>query len=406
MSTSKKPASETNPAFSAYMRDVGRHPVMTKADEARLGADLMTLRRLFHRQVLSYAPYTAAVVDVLRETLEKAGELETELDELAKAARGVRDSNRKAPAEMFAALLDDVSSKLAMLDPECIGADRVAADLDTLASGAKRETVLNVKPPRKGSRPFADYVSRVRRASAGLRNARNRFARANLRLVVRIASRFQQNLLPLHDRVQEGNLGLMKAIDRFDPMRGFRFSTYASWWIKHAIRRAAVNRGRTIRLPAHLQATAAKVNRARISLRQSLEREPTPAEIAADIELPVDKVELTIHAMGQRQVSLDAPVGGADDARTVLDTLIDSDQRPLEDLVSDENDAAILRGKLLSLASIEQDILRQRFGLDGATPRTLTEIGNQYDLSRERIRQLQQRALENLRRTLDSSSAA
>ena len=405
MSTTKKPASETNPAFSAYMRDVGRHPVMTKDDEGRLGADLMTLRRHYHRQVLSYAPYTAAVLDVLRESLEKAEELETEFAELATAARGVRDSNRKAPAERFAALLDDVSTKLGLLDPECIGADRVAADLDTLASGAKRETVLAVKPPRKGSRPFADYVSRVRRASAGLRNARNRFARANLRLVVRIASRFQQNLLPLHDRVQEGNLGLMKAIDRFDPSRGFRFSTYASWWIKHAIRRAAVNRGRTIRLPAHLQATAAKVNRARITLRQSLEREPTPMEIAAEVELPVDKVEITIDAMGQRQVSLDSPVGSGDDARTVLETLIDTDQRPLEDMVSDENDAAKLRGKLLSLASIEQDILRQRFGLDGATPRTLTEIGHQYDLSRERIRQLQQRALENLRRTLESSAA-
>jgi len=405
MSTSTKPASETNPAFSAYMRDVGRHPVMTKADEARLGADLMALRRNYHRQVLSYAPYTAAVLDVLRETLEKADDLEPEFAALAKAARGVRDSNRKAPAERFEALLEQLSTKLGLLDPECIGADRVLADLDTLASGAAREIVMDVKPPRKGSRPFADYVSRVRRASAGLRSARNRFARANLRLVVRIAGRFQQNLLPLHDRVQEGNLGLMKAIDRFDPSRGFRFSTYASWWIKHAIRRAAVNRGRTIRLPAHLQATAAKVNRARISLRQSLEREPTPAEIAVEVQLPVDKVELTIDAMGQRQVSLDSPVGGGDDARTVLETLIDDDQRPLEELVSDENDAEKLRGKLLSLASIEQDILRQRFGLDGATPRTLTEIGHQYDLSRERIRQLQQRALENLRRTLESSAA-
>lgn len=405
MSTSKKPASETNPAFSAYMRDVGRHPVMTKADEARLGADLMALRRHYHRQVLSYAPYTSAVLDVIRETLDKSADLDKEFGELAAAARGVRDSNRKAPAELYERLLDDVSTKLAMIDSECIGADRVAADLDTFASEAKRETVLAVKPPRKGSRPFGDYVSRVRRAAAKLRNARNRFARANLRLVVRIAGRFQQNLLPLHDRVQEGNLGLMKAIDRFDPTRGFRFSTYASWWIKHAIRRAAVNRGRTIRLPAHLQATAAKVNRARIGLRQSLEREPTAAEIASDVELPVDKVELTIDAMRQRHISLDAPAGGGDDARTVLETLIDSDQRPMEELVGDVKDAAKLRGKLLSLASIEQDILRQRFGLDGVTPRTLTEIGNQYDLSRERIRQLQQRALANLRRTLESSAA-
>ena len=405
MSQPKRTSSETNPAFSAYMRDVGRHPVMTKADETQLGADLIALRRHFYRQVLSYAPYTAAVAAILRESLDKPEEFTGDFDGLAKAARGVRDSNRRAPAEAFTAALDDISSKLGLADPECIGADRVFADLETLASSSGRNITLDVKPPRKGSKPFSDYVGRVRRAAAALRQARKRFARANLRLVVRIASRFQQNLLPLHDRVQEGNLGLMKAIDRFDPTRGFRFSTYASWWIKHAIRRAAVNRGRTVRLPAHLQATAAKVNRARIGLRQELEREPTSAEIAAKVELPLDKVEITIDAMAQRQVSLDAPVGGADDARTVLDTLVDDEQRPLEEMISSENDAAKLRGKLLSLASIEQDILRQRFGLDGATPRTLTEIGHQYDLSRERIRQLQQRALENLRRTLESSAA-
>ena len=133
--------------------------------------------------------------------------------------------------------------------------------------------------------------------------------------------------------------------------------------------------------------------------------DPRAAEIAAKVDLPLDKVEITIDAMSQRQVSLDAPVSSGEDARTVLDTLIDTDERPLEELVSDESDARKLRGKLLSLASIEQDILRQRFGLDGATPRTLTEIGDQYDLSRERIRQLQQRALANLRRTLESSAA-
>ncbi len=405
MSQAKRPAAESNPAFSAYMRDVGRHPVMTKTDETQLGADLIALRRNYHRQVLSYAPYTAAALTVLTEAIEKAEELSTEFEILAAAARAVRDSNRRAPAEAFAVALEDVAEKLGLADPECIGADRIAADLDTLAVGGRRGLSMDVKPPREGSRPFADYVGRVRRAGVALRTARNRFARANLRLVVRIASRFQQNLLPLHDRVQEGNLGLMKAIDRFDPTRGFRFSTYASWWIKHAIRRAAVNRGRTVRLPAHLQATAAKVNRARIGLRQALEREPTPIEIAEKIELPLDKVEVTIEAMSQRRVSLDAPVSSGDDDRTVLDTLIDSDERPLEQLVADENDARKLRGKLLSLASIEQDILRQRFGLDGGTPRTLTEIGHQYDLSRERIRQLQQRALKNLRRTLESSAA-
>jgi RNA polymerase primary sigma factor len=255
---------------------------------------------------------------------------------------------------------------------------------------------MQVRPPRKGSEPFSDYVQRVRRAAAALRGARNRFARANLRLVVRIAARFQRTGLSLHDRVQEGNLGLMKAVDRFDPSRGFRFSTYASWWIKHAIRRAVANRDRTIRLPAHLQATSSRVNQARAVLRLRLRREPELQEVADETGIPLAKIETCVAAMAQHHVSLDARVSDHDE-RSVADILHDPHDVAADERLVFEAETGRVRGQLLALAPMQQDILRQRFGLDGQAPRTLTEIGEQYSLSRERIRQLQQKALAELR---------
>lgn len=396
-----------DPAFAAYMRDVAKYPVFTAAQERDLGKELVSLRTHYWREVLSYAPYTAAALQLLGQQLDakKMSQLgQVDGGALATASRAVRDSNRKHYAETFERELAAFSERVASVDTECIAADRIAADLEALAAGQSDAVTMDVKPPRKGSAPFAEYLARVRAASAALRGIRNQFARANLRLVIRIASRFQRAALSLHDRVQEGNIGLMKAIDRFDPTRGFRFSTYASWWIKHSIRRAAVNRGRTIRLPAHLQATAGKLARARVELRQRLNRDATPMELAAEIEVPIEKVELTIEAMSQRAVSLDAPASSDD--RSILETLASDEDRTLEELVADDHDATEVRGKLESLAPMERDILCQRFGLDGSTPRTLTEIGAQYSLSRERIRQLQQQALRRLRGRLDVSRPA
>lgn len=389
-------------AFAAYMRDVSRHALLTPAQERELGAELVDRRTRYYKEVLSYPPYTAAALQVITEQLDDDATeaLREDFSRAAKMARRTRDSNRKAAAEGFEQAVDELSKALALADPECVGADRVAADLELLASRETRGVSMNVRPPRRGSRPYVDYLARVRRSAAALRVVRNKFARANLRLVVRIAGRFQRAGLTLHDRVQEGNLGLMKAIDRFDPTKGFRFSTYASWWIKHAIRRAVVNRDRVVRLPAHLQATASKIGQARARLRGKLEREPTAADLARELDLPLDKVEQTLEAMGQRPVSLDAPLGGEDD-RTVADLLTDPEELSLPERFALEEDAIRVRGTLLELAPMEQDILRQRFGLDGTQPRTLTEIGEQYSLSRERIRQLQQKALSRLRTHLE-----
>jgi RNA polymerase primary sigma factor len=400
MEAQKIQSEAADPGFAAYMRDVARYPVLTPPQERDLGVELMALRSNYWRQVLSYAPFSAAALDVVFTHLEVTPALEAAASALRDAARSARDTNRKAAVDRFNEVLADVAGRLAAIDTECIGADRIAADVEQLAAGGHVGLSMQVRPPRQGSQPFSDYVLRVRRAAAALRAARNRFARANLRLVVRIASRFQRSGLSLHDRVQEGNLGLMKAVDRFDPSRGFRFSTYASWWIKHAIRRAVANRDRTVRLPAHLQSTWSRVNQARVVLRARNAREPEPQEIADEIGVPLTKVEACIEAMAQHQVSLHARVSDEDD-RSVADMLADPEEIAADEILVHEAETGRVLGQLMELTPMEQDILRQRFGLDGGAPRTLSEIGEQYALSRERIRQLQQKALQELRARME-----
>lgn len=400
-SGSSKGSAHHDDLFLAYMRDVSRHPLLSVEQEQALANRLLELRANYWREALSYPPYVAAALDLVEEIVEDATKVAAQIDRLRKGAYGVRRSNKRAIHDEYLGALDAFAKAMAKLDTECVAIDRIAADLEQLESGQRRGSSMNVKPPRRGSKPFADYVSRVRRASAALRLCRNEFARANLRLVVRIASRFQRSGLSLHDRVQEGNIGLMKAVDRFDPTRGFRFSTYASWWIKHTIRRAVVNLGRTIRLPAHLQALGGKVARAKITLRMQLQREPTVEEIAAELDVPLDKVQIVEEAMAQRPVSLDAPVSEGDE-RSIGDMLATEIERTPGEMLDIDRATEWVRGTLLTLEPMERDILRQRFGLDGQSPRTLSEIGGQYSLSRERIRQLQQKALARIRARMDA----
>lgn len=398
-------SSGDDPVFGAYIRDISRHALLSAAEERALGKQLVELRTGYWRQVLSYPPFVGPALDVLASMDGPTGQSDTlpaAFEELRRVARAARRSNRRSARDRYEAVLDDVAGRLALVDTECAGADRIAADLAIIAAGSTRGLSMRVRLPRKGSQPFLEHLGRVRRASTALRMKRNEFARANLRLVIRIANRFKSSGLSLQDRVQEGNLGLMKAIDRFDPTRGFRFSTYGSWWIRHAIRRAVVNRGRTIRLPAHLQALWVRLAKTRQELRNQLQRDPTVAELADAVDTPLEKVELVLEAMTLRPVSLEAQMGDHDD-RSVGDLLAFEEERtPAEQLDLDEATQR-LRGTLLTLAPMERDILRQRFGLDGTETRTLAEIGTQYALSRERIRQLQQRALDRVRKRLQSS---
>ena len=235
----------------------------------------------------------------------------------------------------------------------------------------------------------------LRRLTRDGDQAAETFVKANLRLVVSIAKRYQAADLPLLDLVQEGNLGLIHAVEKFDWRRGFKFSTYATWWIRQAITRGIANTGRTIRLPVHAGDLLTQVTKARGRLEGQLGRRPTVAELAADLELQEEKVtEILRHAA--EPLSLSEPLGEDGDAE-------------FGDMVEDRSAvspfdaaaAALLSGEvnkmLLALDEREREVLRLRFGLDRGEPRTLDQVGEHFSLSRERIRQIEARALSKLR---------
>jgi len=348
-----------------------------------------------------------AIADLVRTDLtadQPDPELERACIEAATAAVGVRERDRKGTRDALDAAVRTLADRMSARDQECLLADRIAADVEQLGEGTRGTVTLPVHPPRRGSRPYAQYLADVRGSAAALRAARNQFARANLRLVVRMANRLRGSGLSLTDLIQEGNIGLLKAVDRFEPARGFRFSTYASWWIRHTMRRAMVNRGRTVRVPQHLHTLAQKLSKTRRRLRGELGRNPLDSELADAVGTTVDKVVAATRALANQPISLDARVS-SDDPRSVADLLsVPEEHTPGErlDMLRAEEQ---MRAALLELAPMERDILRQRFGLDGQEPRTLAEIGEQYSLSRERIRQLQVLALEHMRQRMNEIAA-
>jgi RNA polymerase primary sigma factor len=228
--------------------------------------------------------------------------------------------------------------------------------------------------------------------------ARERMINANLRLVVTIARDYANLGLPLLDLISEGNMGLTKAVERFDPTKGAKLSTYAMWWIKQSIKRALANQSKTIRLPVHLADKLAKIRRVSLQMSDELGREPTDEELGEEIGIASEKVS-RLKSVGIRPASLDAPIAENDSTEFAEVIGDDQAQTPFE-LLRDKNLLSEVDGLLEVLDPREKKIISQRFGLDGGEPKTLEDVGKDFSITRERIRQLQNIALAKLRRAL------
>jgi RNA polymerase primary sigma factor len=340
----RRMASAPDDPVRMYLRDIGRVPLLTASQEVDLAMRI------------------------------ESGEM---------AAKLLTTSNG-------AARLDRQSFLEVVQTVDRVRAHQLDPDKHLVREGIGRETVSATYRPRS----HADAIFFLNRVAADEAHARRKLIEANLRLVVSIAKRFVGRGMQFLDLAQEGNLGLMRAVEKFDYRMGFKFSTYATWWIRQAVTRALADQGRTIRVPVHMTEYVTRIARIRQELVQSLGRDPTPEEIGAGVGLSADRVQ---QVLGIRDpLSLETPVGDQDDS-TLSDFIEDREVEPLADAAGRTMLQEHLEAILDTLDERERGIIQMRFGFLGQEPGTLDMVGKRYGVSRERIRQIESKTLSKLR---------
>jgi RNA polymerase primary sigma factor len=338
--------------------------LLTADDEVRLASTLRDAEVACWRRLLRVKEAVTALCDA--ERVREAAALRDGLEGLQ--ARGSDDD---AVIEAFAEQLREVDDDRQLIDAVLAVVDSVCAE-----------------------RPGACDLVQARRERRAAVDVRNAFVRSNLRLVVSVARRFHHYRMPLVDLIQEGNLGLIKSVHRFDHRKGFRFSTYAHWWIRQAIERAIMNKGAQVRLPVHVFDARREVAKVTRELTYSLGREPDVVELAAAMHMPLDKLHEVLAAVPREPHSLDEPIGDDED-RTLAEAIAADGPSPDEQVIALDEQTRVKR-LLTRLHPMEIDIITRRYGLDDDEDETLEEIGRSYSLSRERVRQIQVQGLKKI----------
>jgi RNA polymerase primary sigma factor len=395
----KRKRAEDEPAsfLAMYFRDMAELDVLRPEQEFETARKIEELEIDLWRTILAFAPGADWIMNRVEAVIEKPV---VEAKSYRIAAEGARRKSSIPARSRFEKAGLRLATKLRVLDIDRLFLEAALTEIQRVGRATRGLPFEGAVPFSTSTKAFAEYVKVVAQKGFQLKVAKNEFVKANLRLVVSIARRFNHGRLPLADLIQEGNIGLMKAVERYDYRRGFRFSTYASWWIRHAISRALADKGRAVRLPVHMIDAYHRIAKSTRELQSKLERPPSTQEIAAATGIEAEKLEKMKTFLSETPVSLDRPISD-EDGRKLIDVLVDPNEGPAvpEQMEFSETQDEMMK-LLAGLKPIEADILRKRFGLTNDRERTLKEIGDEYRLSRERVRQLQEQALGKMRRAM------
>jgi RNA polymerase primary sigma factor len=411
-------------SFRRYMNEIMATPRTTPEQAMTLAWQVANARAEQWRAILAEPGLLVAALPILRDkddpTRARAVGLLAELDvlpSLERRARRAYIAGTPRARDTYARKVELVLELIAWTDPDGVLGDAIAKDLGRIARGEPPLELVPQAAARRvyaGGRSLGELAADVARKTAALRAAKNRATKANLRLVIAVAARMSRIGMALEDLVAEGNIGLMKAVNRFDPRKGVRFSTYAVWWIRHTIRRAICDQGRLVRLPVHVVEKLYQVFVTQGVLANRLGRHPDAEEVAAACKLPLEKVQWLLRT-GFWTYSLDTPYyseeDGTEDATRTLGCLVPDKGAPIDELIDESERTELARALVADLDRRRGGVVRARFGM-GCPEQTLAEIGEDLGVSRERVRQIEHDALKALRRaarrrtTPDASQAA